>query len=165
MCMWILFYNFCFSIFWFKMDGIRSTKNIKFSCIHVNHFLIVSIYFNIQKCCLVSTISNWKPLRISYEKSPIFLFFLNVFWWPSWSLFIDIYYIMMMVKCGTGQSSGSRIRRIRGSTAVRFSSYSWLFQDQVFVFLLSSLGRPLQAMRCGGRPVRFITVQESHRSA
>ena len=45
-----------------------------------------------------------------------------------------------MVKCGTGQSSGSRIRRIRGSTAVRFSSYSWLFQDQVFVFLLTSLG-------------------------
>ena len=57
-----------------------------------------------------------------------------------------IYYIMS-VKCGTGQSSGSRIRRIRGSTAVRFSSYSWLFQDQVFVFLLSSLGCPLQAMK------------------
>ena len=86
-------------------------------------------------------------------------------------VFIHRYYSMMMVrvKCGTGRSSGSRIRRIRGSTAVRFSSYSWLFQDQVFVFLLSSLGRPLQAMRvwwqtgtlynrAGVAPVRLNTV-------
>ena len=79
-----------------------------------------------------------------------------------------------MVKCGTGQSSGSRIRRIRGSTAVRFSSYSWLFQDQVFVFLLSSLGCPLQAMkvwwqtgtlynRAGVAPVRLNTVYALNR--
>ena len=80
----------------------------------------------------------------------------------------------MMVKCGTGQSSGSRICRICGSTAVRFSSYSWLFQDQVFVFLLSSLGCPLQAMkvwwqtgtlynRAGVAPVRLNTVYALNR--
>ena len=35
-------------------------------------------------------------------------------------VFIHRYYSMMMVKCGTGRSSGSRIRRILGSTAVCF---------------------------------------------
>ena len=36
----------------------------------------------------------------------------------------------------------------------------------IFAFLRSSLGRPLQVVReCGGGPVRFITVQESSRSA
>ena len=34
-----------------------------------------------------------------------------------------------------------------------------------FVLLLYSLDRTLQCMRCGGRPARFSTVQESHRSA
>ena len=62
------------------------------------------------------------------------------------------------------------------SVAVRqsVSSYSWLFQDQVFVFLLSSLGRPLQAMRvwwqtgtlynrAGVAPVRLNTVYALNR--
>ena len=31
-----------------------------------------------------------------------------------------------------------------------------------FVLLLYSLDRTLQCMRCGGRPARFSTVQESH---
>ena len=62
------------------------------------------------------------------------------------------------------------------SVAVRqsVSSYSWLFQDQVFVFLLSSLGCPLQAMkvwwqtgtlynRAGVAPVRLNTVYALNR--
>ena len=35
----------------------------------------------------------------------------------------------------------------------------------VFVFLPVSLDHTLQWMRCGGRPVRLLTVQESYRSA
>ena len=46
-----------------------------------------------------------------------------------------IYYIMMMVKCGTGQSSGSRFRRIRGSTAVRFLYAKAFFVCCIDIFI------------------------------
>ena len=48
----------------------------------------------------------------------------------------------------------------------RFPHIPVLYQVQAFLFLLGSLGQPLQLMEVWyGRPARFSTVQESYRSA
>ena len=72
--------------------------------------------------------------------------------------------MMVRVKYGAGRSSGSGFTEIRGTT----SAFLIFLSGSRIGFRFSAIlpgPAPAGSEGCGGRPVRFITVQESYRSA
>ena len=117
---------------------------------------------------------------IHFHTNKYNFFFLNVFWWPSWSLFIMCTYTLDEDDddddgAGAGQRGG--LIRLE-SLAVLYGSFSsssclW-YQDRAFVFPLGSLGLPCSVWgvvwqtgtlfnRTGVVPVRLNTVYALNR--
>ena len=70
----------------------------------------------------------------------------------------------MMVKYEAGRSRGEEFVEFM-AVPQPVSSFPWLFQGQVFLFPLSSLGRPLQAYEVWWQTGALFNLSESYRSA
>ena len=119
--------------------------------------------------CAVSSLSIFtKIVRFGYRN--IFFFFFYVFGDHLGLYFrYDIEYntlgvMTMEMEMEQGDQRGGLIS-LNLWQCLRFPHSPVFSRIRRFVLLLYSLDRTLQCMRCGGRPARFSTVQESHRSA
>ena len=116
-------------------------------------------------------LQNFNEIPKKYRVNRTYFFFLCFL--VTILVFIHRYYSMMMVrvKCGTGRSSGSRIRRIRGSTAVRFLIFLAVPGSGFCVSAIIPGPSPMRVWwqtgtlynRAGVAPVRLNTVYALNR--
>ena len=98
----------------------------------------------------------------STEPAELFFFFLNVFWVTILVFIHIIFYYSMMIDEG---EDGAGVGRRGGGSCCGFSSSSCRLQDRVFRVFCKAPWAFSLPVTWGGRPARFVTVQESNRSA